>query len=178
MEEKTKTTLAKDKNEFVSGVITTKEGRILVFKRKQNLKLDPGKWDFCSGHIKEGEAPTQAMYRELNEEIGLMPEQVKLEKIGIIGTPHEKLENTLTHIYHIETIANYINFNEMIENVQQPEFEVVFDILDISTLKNVIENSRAFRMKYTKQMKYALEAIEQKMKKTKEEGIKKECEER
>lgn len=35
-------------------------------------------WQFPQGGIKHGESPVQAMYRELFEEVGLRPEQVKI----------------------------------------------------------------------------------------------------
>ncbi|MDO8892092.1 MAG: RNA pyrophosphohydrolase [Sulfurimicrobium sp.] len=35
-------------------------------------------WQFPQGGIKSGELPEQAMYRELHEEVGLMPEHVRI----------------------------------------------------------------------------------------------------
>ena len=35
-------------------------------------------WQFPQGGIKHGETPEQAMFRELYEEIGLSPEQVRI----------------------------------------------------------------------------------------------------
>ena len=35
-------------------------------------------WQFPQGGIKHGESPLQAMYRELYEEVGLMPEHVRI----------------------------------------------------------------------------------------------------
>jgi len=35
-------------------------------------------WQFPQGGIKHGETPVQAMYRELGEEIGLLPEHVRI----------------------------------------------------------------------------------------------------
>lgn len=35
-------------------------------------------WQFPQGGINEGESPEQAMYRELFEEVGLLPKQVKI----------------------------------------------------------------------------------------------------
>lgn len=35
-------------------------------------------WQFPQGGIKHGESPVQAMYRELQEEVGLMPDHVKI----------------------------------------------------------------------------------------------------
>lgn len=35
-------------------------------------------WQFPQGGIKQGETPEQAMYRELREEVGLLPEHVEI----------------------------------------------------------------------------------------------------
>jgi len=35
-------------------------------------------WQFPQGGIKHGESPVQAMYRELHEEVGLMPDHVRV----------------------------------------------------------------------------------------------------
>lgn len=35
-------------------------------------------WQFPQGGIKSGETPVQAMYRELREEVGLLPEHVRI----------------------------------------------------------------------------------------------------
>ncbi|AZV92761.1 RNA pyrophosphohydrolase [Kerstersia gyiorum] len=35
-------------------------------------------WQFPQGGIKHGESPAQAMYRELHEEVGLLPEHVRI----------------------------------------------------------------------------------------------------
>lgn len=40
----------------------------------------PGRWAFFGGHIEPDEAPEAAMLRELEEEIGYRPSQVKLFK--------------------------------------------------------------------------------------------------
>ena len=103
MEVKNVQTLAKDKNEFVSSIIANSKGNVLLFKRNKNLRLDPGKFDFCSGHMKNGEVPMQSMLREIFEEMGLRYEQLSyMDKITDLETPHPKLKGTLTHLYYIE----------------------------------------------------------------------------
>jgi putative (di)nucleoside polyphosphate hydrolase len=41
-------------------------------------RLREHSWQFPQGGIKHGETPEQAMYRELHEEIGLLPEHVRI----------------------------------------------------------------------------------------------------
>ena len=177
MEQKEKT-LAKDKLEFVSGIITNKDGNVLLLKRNGNLKLDPSKYDFCSGHIKEGEIPLQSMYRELHEEIGLEPHQIKkIEQVGTIETPHSKLKNTLTHIYDIQIDLSIEKINEMIKSVPEPEMEKAFYLKDINTLRTVIEEMDNCRMNLTYEVGIVLEVIEKRVNKRKEENLKG-CEER
>jgi putative (di)nucleoside polyphosphate hydrolase len=49
-------------------------------------------WQFPQGGIKRGETPEQAMYRELHEEVGLMPEHVR-----IIGRTRDWLRYDVPH---------------------------------------------------------------------------------
>ena len=50
-------------------------GRNQVFWGK---RLRTHSWQFPQGGIKHGETPEQAMFRELHEEVGLMPEHVQI----------------------------------------------------------------------------------------------------
>ena len=168
LEKSKQKTLAKDKKEFVSCIITNPQGNVLILKRRQDLKLDPGKYDFCSGHIKEGEIPMQSMYRELNEEIGLKPEQIRLmEKIGIIGNPHPRLDLldiTLCTIFHAEIDLELEKINKMIKEVEEPEMEEAMYLENLEKLKEEMQNKDSkMRVLYTKQMRYAIEAIGQRM---------------
>ena len=56
-------------------IITNQRGQLLWAKRyAQNA------WQFPQGGLDEGETPKQAMYRELYEEVGLKPDDVKILK--------------------------------------------------------------------------------------------------
>ena len=82
-----------DKNEFVSTIVTNSQGKVFYFIRRDDLKLDPGKKDFISGHIKEDEIPIHAMYREIKEETGILPEEIlKFWNLGEIPLPHQLLK--------------------------------------------------------------------------------------
>jgi len=41
-------------------------------------RVNEHSWQFPQGGIKHGESPEQAMYRELHEEVGLLPDHVKI----------------------------------------------------------------------------------------------------
>ena len=64
-------------------------GIILVNRRNEvfwGKRVREHAWQFPQGGIKRGETPEQAMYRELHEEVGLLPEHVR-----IIGRTREWL---------------------------------------------------------------------------------------
>jgi putative (di)nucleoside polyphosphate hydrolase len=56
-------------------------GIILVNHRNQvfwGKRIREHSWQFPQGGIKRGESPEQAMFRELHEEVGLMPDHVRI----------------------------------------------------------------------------------------------------
>ncbi|MEY2842553.1 MAG: hypothetical protein RI920_590 [Pseudomonadota bacterium] len=56
-------------------------GIILLNQRNQvfwGKRIRTHSWQFPQGGIKHGESPEQAMFRELHEEVGLMPEHVRI----------------------------------------------------------------------------------------------------
>lgn len=55
-------------------VISNGRGQVLLARRVGGADA----WQFPQGGIDQHETPEQAMYRELHEEVGLLPEHVKL----------------------------------------------------------------------------------------------------
>lgn len=56
-------------------------GIILLNHRNQvfwGKRIRTHSWQFPQGGIKQGESPEQAMFRELHEEVGLLPEHVRI----------------------------------------------------------------------------------------------------
>lgn len=154
----------KDKLEFVSAIITNKEGNILLLKRREDLKLDPGKYDNCSGHMKEGETPTQTVYREIKEEIGVKQEEIKkIERIGDIQTPHEELKNTTTHMFLIQIDLSEEEINERIKKVKEPEMEKAQYIKNINVLRNIQKYSDFMRSIYTEELEGILKTAQEKL---------------
>ena len=55
---------------IVAGVMI-KDGRILLCHRSADRRWYPGVWDLPGGHVEFGETPTEALKRELVEELGV-----------------------------------------------------------------------------------------------------------
>lgn len=54
-------------------ILCNGKGQVLWAKR-----IGQSSWQFPQGGINDGETPEQALYRELEEEVGLQPEHVKI----------------------------------------------------------------------------------------------------
>ena len=60
-------------------LVYNREGKLFLQKRHRDKHLYPGRWDLsATGHIKAGEAVEEAALRELKEEVGIVPRQLKL----------------------------------------------------------------------------------------------------
>jgi len=60
----------------VVAAILERAGRILICRRRPD-QLHPLKWEFPGGKVEAGEAPAQALERELEEELGLTAGRVR-----------------------------------------------------------------------------------------------------
>lgn len=67
----------------VAGVLRDARGRVLLAQRRPGKHL-AGSWEFPGGKVDEGEAPVDALARELREEIGVVVESAR----PLMGVPH------------------------------------------------------------------------------------------
>mgnify|MGYP002649168779 CR=1 FL=1 len=116
-EEKTLT-----ENEWLKGVtcfVINEKGEALIEVRA-NKGLTPGKKDLCSGHLDDRETETQAMIRELREELGIeLEEAMNVIKVTPQGVPlgfesKGKIKNFFITFY---TIYNFLDF-KLFQNKQ------------------------------------------------------------
>lgn len=57
----------------VAVALLSQAGRVLICRRRSD-QAHPGKWEFPGGKVEAGEAPGQALVRELGEELGIVAE--------------------------------------------------------------------------------------------------------
>ncbi len=79
-----------DETDWLNGVtcfVINEKGEVLIEVRA-NKGLTPGKNDLCSGHLDNDETETQAMIRELKEELGIgVEESMNVVKLTPRGVP-------------------------------------------------------------------------------------------
>ncbi len=80
---------------------------IILVNRKNEVfwgkRIREHAWQFPQGGIQQGESPVQAMYRELHEEVGLLPEHVR-----ILGRTRDWLRyNVPNHFVRREARGHY-----------------------------------------------------------------------
>ena len=63
------------------------ENNKILLQRRFNTGYEDGNYGFVAGHVEEGESFTDAVIREIKEEIGVM---LKLEDLRVIHVMHRK----------------------------------------------------------------------------------------
>jgi len=65
-------------HQVVHVLVLDAEGRLFLQKRAMNKDIQPGKWDTSvGGHMRPGEDPESAAYREMEEELSIRPNDLR-----------------------------------------------------------------------------------------------------
>jgi 8-oxo-dGTP diphosphatase len=76
---------------IVAGVMI-KDGRILLCHRSPDRRWYPDVWDLPGGHVELGETPTEALKRELLEELGVSVRSLSRHPLARVRTPELEME--------------------------------------------------------------------------------------
>ena len=113
-------------DEWLQGVtcfVLNENGEVLIEKRA-NKGLTPGQLDLCSGHVDGDETPTQAMIRELGEELGIKTEEaMNVIKLTQEGIPFE-FENSGRSLRFLIT-AYCLKRNSSEVTIQKDEIDAI-----------------------------------------------------
>lgn len=114
-----------------SAVIVNKKEKILII---QKLNWKDNEWDFPGGGVDSGENPTQAILRELNEELG--SNKFEIVKISKIIDKYEWPDDVI--------ISRRLEKNQNFRGQERTPFLVKFtgDNIDIKTQTKEIKNHK------------------------------------
>ena len=80
------------------GALILQDGSILLGKRSADRAFYPNVWDVFGGHIERGESHQEALKRELEEELGIVPAECRyLETLVLAGSTEE--DRMECHLY-------------------------------------------------------------------------------
>ncbi len=96
----------------VAAILRNPDAKILLQLRDDKPDLSfSNHWTLPGGKVEEGEAPEEAIYRELIEEIGIM---LPLKLWQVYERPHNDSANVEQYIYigEINTVISSLEMNE------------------------------------------------------------------
>jgi 8-oxo-dGTP diphosphatase len=106
--------IIKKRNDIVTAFIEY-QGKVLLLRRSQNVKIMRGKWAGVSGYIETSEGPLLRALKEIEEETGLTKENIQVLSEG---KPLEADDNMrpeyitwIVHPFYFRTNSNAINLD-------------------------------------------------------------------
>lgn len=123
---------------MVSLLLLVKNNKFLLVKRSFSENKYSGYWGLPGGSVEKNETPTDALIREVKEELGInLPNFRLLKKYNI--------ENILFNVYTYN--SSEFNENSITLNEEHTEFGF-FSYYEINNMKNVIPTTVSFVIDY------------------------------
>lgn len=92
--------------------ILKNDGRILILKRSEKSRTNPGRWSGVAGEVEDGSTPEETAYKEIEEETGFPREAVRLVHVGVpLVLRREDSEVIVTPFLYYVTEAERVRLN-------------------------------------------------------------------
>lgn len=121
-------------------VYNPKTEKFLLVKRTDSRDINPSKWEFPGGGVKEDETPRQAALRELEEETGLKAEIVKTGETGHIEASIGEIE--------IHPFLVTVDTEEVVLSKEHDNYEwlTTDKIEDLDTVEGILKELKALNI--------------------------------
>ena len=123
-------------NECISFIMLN-GSKVLLEKRSEQKETDPGLITIPGGHIEYGETQIQALFRELNEELNVIPTEYKY----LCSLYHPTKELQLIHYFIVTSWAGDITGHEADEvkwySLQANQVGIAADSIALKELERV-----------------------------------------
>jgi 8-oxo-dGTP pyrophosphatase MutT (NUDIX family) len=118
----------------VGAMFINSDGAVLLGLRSPTKRTWPGYWDIIGGHVEDGESLDDALVRESQEEIGVVPRRFKL-----VATFKERQPETHGDaLHHVYAVTSWQGGNPT--NVCDEHTELKwFSISEMLLLKNIAD---------------------------------------
>ncbi len=138
----------------------------VLFEKRGNRFLDPGKLDLCSGHVQSNEPPRVAMVRELGEELGISQHIASnIYYLGNVAVDYTTLSDETNRKNLKCFVSMYALSVRNLDDIKIDNKEVVkYGWLSMEDAKGFIENSMT-RMPYGESLKGSYDKIFDKLEK-------------
>jgi 8-oxo-dGTP diphosphatase len=118
----------------VGAMFINSDGTVLLGLRSPAKRAWPGYWDIIGGHVEDGESPDDALIRESQEEVGVVPRQFRL-----IATFNERRPEIYGDaLHHVYAVTSWQGGNPT--NICDEHSELKwFSISEMLLLKNIAD---------------------------------------
>lgn len=124
--------------ECVSGVLL-KDGSVLVEKRRADDDADPGLVLLPGGHVELGESLSQALKREIREELGIQVEKVTPIRIRYYTASNG--ERQRIHYFRIKDWKGRIRSNEAEDVYWESDINHLSDAIERKTVRKLLSKA-------------------------------------
>jgi 8-oxo-dGTP diphosphatase len=134
----------------VGATFLAQDTKRIIFNLRSTSVSHSGKWSFWGGKLESGETPIQALKREISEEVGFVPEILKIQPLDVFLSDDKKfMYHTFViitpteftpKINHESTAFRWCKINNFPEPLHQGARKTLFDKNNVKKLNTIVNS--------------------------------------